>query len=73
MECKQTITPQVDNSTSECTECGYTKTICIVLSEDIEYLGLNAGDSLDDVITKLIDEITSLKEEVDELRTLITP
>lgn len=78
---KGTVVPTVDNSEVDCQDCGYVNDMCIIMTQAIPYLGVQANDSFKTFITKFINdyktkasrirtlenEIKTLKSRLDEL------
>lgn len=53
--CKQTIFPEVDNSTPPCKT--YTKANCVIIEEQNIFLGTQANETLLNVIKKLSQKL----------------
>lgn len=66
--CNETVvTPTVDNSVIKCTECGFLDIECVITSETIAAISLEADSTLKDIIYALLDEIDTLKTRVTNL------
>lgn len=70
--CKQTNVPSVDNTTSTCTECGYSDFKCITSTIGYVYLGLAPGASAEDVVLKLVKKLVAQSKKIKDLQTDLT-
>lgn len=68
--CSQTHIPQVDNSTIECSECGFISTQCIIEEEELIELGLSSGTSLKNIISTLITRLVEAESKIITLQSL---
>ena len=55
--CKQTTVPTVDNSSSKCSEFGFTDFECVTTDFAIPYLSILAGSTLKDVIDSTVVDL----------------
>jgi len=69
--CKQTTIPVVDNSTSTCGDCGYTDFECVTIGYSIPYLGILSGDSLAEVMDKMVIDIKKKTKRISDLEAAL--
>lgn len=67
--CGQTVIPTVDNSDIECEVMPGTD--CVKLSTDVPELISYTGESLTEVIIKLVDKINRLEADIIDLKNPI--
>lgn len=69
--CRQTTIPVVDNSTSTCGECGYTDFECVTIGYSIPYIGVLSGDSLAEVIDKMVTDNKKKSKRISDLEAAL--
>lgn len=67
--CSQNDIPQVDNSALECSNCGFSSAKCVIIPEEIPYLGLPADSSLDTIVKALLSSLIDARNRIATLES----
>lgn len=69
--CSQSNIPQVDNTALECSDCGFISTTCVIIPEEISYLGLPENTDVTTFINTLLLSLIDARNRVQALENII--
>ena len=71
--CQSTIVPVVDNTSTTCSECGFTDFECIIANYTIPYLSVLSGDTLKRVVFLIEQDLKTKGARISTLESNYKP
>lgn len=62
--CKQTVIPEVDNTSEDCGECGFVSTLCITTPKALPYIGVLKDETLLKIIDQIVKDLKKKGQKI---------